>query len=181
MAKVKGGKKFASALARLAVRLGGADKRTLRVGFLEGATYPDGTSVPMVAAIQEFGAPRANIPPRPYFRPMIASKRQGWPAAIAENLRDTDYDTDATLGRVGEGIKGQLQEAIIDTNSPSLSPVTVMLRGMKSQDQSLVVTRGVVAQARARVKAGLTNYGASTKVFIETGHMVNSVAYEINK
>ncbi|KPA87292.1 hypothetical protein PF66_06202 [Pseudomonas asplenii] len=27
----------------------------LKVGFLEGSTYPDGTSVPMVAAVNEFG------------------------------------------------------------------------------------------------------------------------------
>jgi hypothetical protein len=31
------------------------DEDTLRVGFLEGSTYPNGTSVPMVAAVQEFG------------------------------------------------------------------------------------------------------------------------------
>lgn len=179
MAKVTGGRKFAAVLATIGNKLNSPG--TLRVGFLEGATYPNGTSVAMVAAIQEFGAPRAGIPPRPYFRPMISAKSPGWPAAIAENLRDTNYDVGETLGRVGEGVKGQLQESIINTNSPRLSPVTIMLRGMKSQDQSLVVTRGVVAQARARVKAGLTNYGASTKVLIESGHLVNSVAYEINK
>lgn len=35
----------------------------LRVGFLSGATYPDGTSVPMVAATQEFGG-TVTVPPR---------------------------------------------------------------------------------------------------------------------
>jgi hypothetical protein len=179
VAKVTGGRKFAAALTMISARL--SSPGTLRVGFLEGATYPNGTSVPMVAAIQEFGAPRAGIPPRPYFRPMIAAKSPAWPAAIAENLRGSGYDVDAALGLVGEGVKGQLQESIINTNSPALSPVTVMLRGMKSQDQSLVVTRRVVAQARARVAAGLTNYGASTKPLVESGHLVNSVDYEIKK
>jgi hypothetical protein len=40
-------------LAELARSMGGP--RTLKIGFLKGATYPDGTSVPMVAAVQEFG------------------------------------------------------------------------------------------------------------------------------
>jgi hypothetical protein len=33
-----------------------ADATEVRVGFLEGSTEADGTSIPMVAAIQEFGA-----------------------------------------------------------------------------------------------------------------------------
>jgi hypothetical protein len=34
---------------------GAASAREVRVGFLEGSTYPDGTSIPEIAAIQEFG------------------------------------------------------------------------------------------------------------------------------
>ncbi len=177
MAKMSGGYTFRAVLTKMAAKLSAPG--TVRVGFLENATYPNGTSVPMIAAIQEFGAPRVGIPPRPYFRTMISAKSPGWPAAIAENLRDTNYDIPVTLARIGEGITGQLQESIINTNTPPLSPVTVMLRGMKSHDQSLVVTRKTVQEARARVAAGLTNYGASTKVLIETGHLVNSAAYEV--
>jgi hypothetical protein len=111
---------------------------------------------------------------------MISAKSPGWPAAIATQLRETNYDIPRTLNRLGNGIGGQLQESIIDTNAPALSPVTVMLRGMKSHDQSLVVTRKTVEEARARVAAGKTNYGASDKVLIESGHLVNSVGYEID-
>ena len=53
----------------------GLDKAAkVRIGFLENATYPDGKPVAMIAAIQEFGAPARNIPPRPFFRQMIAAK-----------------------------------------------------------------------------------------------------------
>lgn len=102
---------------------------TLRVGFLEGATYPDGTSVPMVAAIQEFGAPSKGIPPRPYFRGMIAEKQDSWGPAIGELLVDANYDAEKALGQAGMGVKGQLQQSIKDLTSPALAPATVAAKG----------------------------------------------------
>ena len=179
MASISGGSKLKAALDQIAKKL---DKGgTLRVGFLSGSTEPDGTSIPMIAAIQEWGAPKAHIPPRPFFRTMVQTKSSGWAPGIAFQLKATNYDVDKTLNLTGMVIKGQLQESIINTHNPPLSPVTVMLRGMKSQDQSLVVNRRVVEQARARVAAGLTNYGASIKPLIDQGNLFNSVDYEIKK
>lgn len=48
-----GGDKLQQYLDRLLARVSSA--QAVKVGFLEGATYPDGTSVPMVASVQEFG------------------------------------------------------------------------------------------------------------------------------
>lgn len=175
---MSGGATFRAVLTKMAAKL--SKPGTVRIGFLEGSTEPDGTSIPMIAAIQEFGAPRAHIPPRPFFRNMISAKSPEWPAAIATNLKATNYDIPLTLRRLGNGVAGQLRELIIDTYQPPLSPVTVMLRGMKSQDQSLVVTRKTVEQARARVAAGLTNYGASTKPLIDQGNLLNAVDYEVH-
>lgn len=50
--KVKG--VLSSRMREIAERL--ANAKTLKVGFLNNETYPDGTSLPYVAAIQEFGA-----------------------------------------------------------------------------------------------------------------------------
>jgi hypothetical protein len=177
MSAISGGEKLKAALDKIARNASKA--ATLSVGFLEGSTYPDGTSLPMVAAIQEFGAPKVGIPPRPYFRNMIAAKSPEWPQAVGDLLKANDFDAAITLGQTGEAIKGQLQQSIIDTNEPALSPVTIMLRGMKSNDQSLVVNRTVVEQARGRVAAGLTNYGASDKVLDETGHMIATVGFSV--
>lgn len=47
MTTFSGGAALEAKLSELAEKLG--DGKTLRVGFLEGATYPDGQSVPMVA------------------------------------------------------------------------------------------------------------------------------------
>lgn len=175
--KITGGDKLDAALKEIARNL--SNGATVKVGFLEGATYPDGTPVAMVAAIQNFGAPRASIPPRPFFSNMVREKSPSWPAAIRENLKQTNYNAELTLERVGAGIAGQLQQSIIDTLAPPLSPITVMLRGMRSNDQDLKVTGKTVGEAAQRVKDGETNYGASTKPLIDTGVMLNAVSYEV--
>lgn len=50
---LSGGDKLEQRLSEIAARIGRTG--TVRVGFLEGATYPDGTSVAMVAALLNFG------------------------------------------------------------------------------------------------------------------------------
>jgi hypothetical protein len=174
---IKGDKKLEQSLQKLSKGL--SKGGTLRVGFLEGSTYPDGTSVPMVAAIQEYGAPSVGIPPRPFFRRMINEKSKEWPKAIAGLLKATDGDVHKTLMLTGEALKGQLQASIVNLVDPPLSPVTVMLRGMRSQNPDLEVNRTVVEQARQRVAQGLTNYGANDKPLIYTSNLLNSVDYEV--
>lgn len=127
MVTIKGGSALEKRLSELAAKV--SRPANLSVGFIENSTYPDGTSVPMVAAIQEFGAPARKIPPRPYFRSMIADKSPGWGDAIAAVLEANDYDATRTMEQVGAGIKGQLQQSIVDTNAPALSPATVARKG----------------------------------------------------
>ncbi len=125
--ELKGGQALVKRLEELAQKLG--DGGTLRVGFLEGATYPDGTPVALVAAVNEFGRPDRNQPPRPFFRGMISEKQKDWPRALGAVAKNNDYDIDKTLGQMGEGIKGQLQESIRSLDSPPLAPVTVARKG----------------------------------------------------
>lgn len=144
---LNGGQALVRRLEDMAKKLG--DGGSLRVGFLEGATYPDGTSVALVAAVNEFGRPDRNQPPRPAFRTMIAEKQKDWPRALGAVAKNNDYDIDKTLGQMGEGIKGQLQESIRQLDSPPLSPVTVARKGFE-------------------------------KPLVDTGHMMNSVDYEVD-
>lgn len=123
----KGGEALQAKLQELAAKLGRADQ--VRVGFLEGATYPDGTSVALVAATDEFGSPAHGQPPRPYFRNMIAEKGPTWGGAVAALMKSEDYDAAVVLGKIGEGIKGQLQQSIVDLTSPPLAPSTIARKG----------------------------------------------------
>lgn len=127
MPRIDGGAKLHARLDEIARKLqhGG----TVKVGFLEGATYPDGTRVAMVAAIQDFGAPAAGIPPRPFFRNMVREKSPGWPAALRALLKSNDYDAERALDLAGEGIAGQLRQSIVDTNDPPLAPSTIKRKG----------------------------------------------------
>ncbi|WP_248623165.1 hypothetical protein [Citrobacter koseri] len=127
MTTFSGGAALEAKLAELAEKLG--DGKILRVGFLEGATYPDGQSVPMVAAANEYGDPAMNRPPRPFFRNMIADKSPEWPQDIAKIAEATGYDAETMLGQMGEHIKGQLQGSIRELMEPALSPVTIAKKG----------------------------------------------------
>ena len=176
--EVRGGAGLEAALKRIE-RMASAGPRQLRVGFLENARYPDGTLVAKVAAIQNYGAPAASIPARPFFSNFVRQDSPAWGEKLARISRAADYDPDVSLGRMGEYLKGGLQASIVDTNDPPLSPVTLMLRKMRSEDQSLVVTGRTVGEAARRVAAGESTAGVSTKPLDDTAHMLNSVDYEV--
>lgn len=127
MAEVKGGQEFERRMLEIARMLGGGS--SLKVGFLQKATYPDGTPVALIAAIQNYGAPRAGIPPRPFFSNMIKEKSKEWPAAIGNLLTKNDYDAEKVLRLAGEAIAGQLRQSIVDTNEPPLAPSTIARKG----------------------------------------------------
>lgn len=130
-----GGDKFAARLAEISQNVTKA--ATVKVGFMAGATYSNGTPVAMIAAIQEFGAPRAGIPPRPFFRNMIAAKSPEWPDAVANLLVANNYDAAKTLGQAGEAIVGQLRQSIVDLTDPPLKPSTIRRKGF---DKPLIDT-----------------------------------------
>lgn len=174
------GQGLSVALTKVAAKL--AKKGTLRMGFLEKAKYPDGTSVAMVAAIQDAGAPKVGIPPRPFFRNMVRTKKSTWGPSLKGILKaNPGIDIITALRQLGDGMRGQLQNSIRETNDPPLSKVTLMLRKMRSQNQGLVVNGTVVAEARARVEAGESVAGVPTKPLIDTTYMINSVDSEVTE
>lgn len=180
---LSGGDKLAEALKEISKNL---DKAALvKVGFLEGSTASlTGASIPTYATANEFGTVNTKsktvIPPRPFFRPMIAKHSSEWGEQLAKVLKFNDYDTDKSLGQMGMLIGGELQESIIAVNSPALSKITLMLRKMRSEDQSLKVTGKTVAEAARRVAAGESPGNVSTKPLVDTGDMLNSVSYQVD-
>lgn len=172
MATVTGGDKAAAAIRALAEKLGKATE--VRVGFLEGATYPDGTPVAMVAAINNFGAPEAGIPARPFFSNMLRDKSPEWGDRFAAVLEATDNEADAALALMGEGIAGDLREAIVETDSPANSPVTDLL---KQRFPNGGQTFGDVLQARRDVAAG--EIVPAGKPLVWSGHLLGSVDKEV--
>ncbi|CQH41492.1 hypothetical protein [Yersinia frederiksenii] len=101
--------------------------KQVKAGFIDGATYPDGTSVAMVAAINEYGNPSNNQPPRPFFRNAISEKSGDWAETVARGIR-AGIDTAQVLEVVGAQIKGDVQESIKTLIEPKLSDVTIHIR-----------------------------------------------------
>lgn len=177
MVAIRGGDKLQARLAELSKRVSKASE--VRVGFLEGATYEDGTPVAMVAAIQNFGAPSRGIPPRPFMSNMVAQNGDRWGDDVAELLPQHGYDAQTVLTLMGEEMKGELRQSIVDTDTPPLSPVTLMLRKMKADDPDLQITGATVGEAARRVKAGESYGDVSSKPLVDTGYMLSRIDSEV--
>jgi hypothetical protein len=120
-----GGARLQAVLRDRAAKI--AKGQTLRVGFLETATYPDGTNVAQVAFWNEYGT--KNIPPRPFFRQTIAAKSGNWGNALGKALTATKFDTEKALATVGEGIKDQIVNSIVAFSTPKNAQSTVDAKG----------------------------------------------------
>ena len=111
---------------------------------------------------------------------MIAKEKGHWGKDLADALNANNFNGKQALLRMGKLIKEELEDSIDTTTEPALSPVTVMLRAMKKADSNLNITFATVQEARARVAAGESPGGASDKPLDDTGHMLNSVTYEVD-
>lgn len=177
MATLIGSKAVMKALENIAKKMGGG---SVSVGFMSESTYPDGTPVAAVAFWNEYGhGGQFPAPPRPFFRNMIAKESPGWSLTMAKQAKLTDYNGEIVLGRMGELIKGQLQESINDLVAPALSKTTIMLRDIYGNQPHEIRRRDVLA-AQELVEEGYTG-SASTKPLNWTGHMLNSVTYEVKE
>jgi hypothetical protein len=121
---LSGGDKLKRKLEDIAKSMGGG---AVSVGFMSGATYPDGTPVAAVAFWNEFG--QRSTPARPFFRRMIAKESPGWAVTMARIAKATNYDGAQVLGIMGEDIKGALQQSINDFQTPALAESTIERKG----------------------------------------------------
>ena len=146
MATISGGDKLEAALRDMAQKV--TNPGTLSVGFQDGSTDETGTSNAMKAALNEFGTGRSivseggvtvmqHIPPRPFFRTMVANKSLSWADDIATLLQAHKYDATEVLKLMGEKIQGQLVDSIFNGGWTPNAPSTLR---RKSGSQPLVDT-----------------------------------------
>lgn len=179
MATLSGGAKLQAKLDEIARGL--RNSYELKVGFLEGATYPDESHTPVAQVAFWLNYGTSTAPPRPFFTNMIKDKSDEWGPALADFLAESNFDVVGSLQMVGEGIRGQLQQSIIDMDSPPLSKITLMLRKMRIDNPDLKVTGATVGEAARRVAAGESSSPASTKVGVYTGHLLASADFIVEK
>lgn len=127
----------------------------VRVGFINGETYPDGTSVAEVAYKNEYGVPENNQPPRPFFRNAINEHSEEWVDAISRGI-GSGLDAITVLETVGAVVQGDVQESIATLVEPPLSQETLR---------------------RRRERKVMPN--SSAKPLVDTRVMIGSVNYEV--
>lgn len=126
--------------------------KQLKVGFIDGATYPDGTPVSQVAFNNEYGVPEKRQPPRPFFRNAIADQQDAWRDAIGRGIR-----AGLPVGQVLEAV-GALAASDVYTSITLLMDPPISARTIRERKE-----RG----------------NMSTKPLIDTKVLINSVSYEV--
>lgn len=135
MVAVKGGEKLQAALAAYAEKR--FRNRQVSVGFQNGATEDDGTPVALVAALNEYGVPSHNQPPRPFMRRAINKNDKKWARQFANGMKNTAGDVGRVFALMGEIIATDISQEIIDLKSPPLAESTVQKKGF---DKPLIDT-----------------------------------------
>lgn len=69
------------------------------------------------------------VPPRPFFRTMIAKESPNWAKTLGKLAVTYNYDGSKTLAAMGEDIKGALQQSINEFSTPELAASTVRNKG----------------------------------------------------
>jgi len=90
------------------------------------------------------------IPVRSYFRSMIAEKSPLWGDQVAAILKATGYDSQKTLELLGEKIKSDLQQSIINLKEPPNAKSTVRKKGF---DNPLIETSHMLNSVDYEVKS----------------------------
>ena len=168
--------KIKAALDRVPAQM---EKLEAKIGLFPSAQYKDHTPVASIAAIQEFGAPEVSIPARPFLKPTVARDKAMWVSQLGRGVKDVLADRlnghDVFSAIATAGAQG-VQKTIASIHAPPLSPLTIMLRGMKLADNDLVVTGKTVGEAAAKVARGEAPPKApSLKPLVYTGTLIATV------
>lgn len=115
---------------------------SIEVGWDSRERYTDGTSVAMVALIQEFGTVRVTkagrqwIPPRPFMRQCVERNKIKWARAFTRSIEEGNTQMDAAKS-VKALMVSDLRAAIIAFSDPPNAPSTIRKKGA---DKPLVDT-----------------------------------------
>lgn len=191
-----GGTKAKGAIKRIADKFLGEDP-VLKVGFLENATYPDGTPVALIAMIQEYGARIEREPSDPadgggvtIYRRMNASGTKFLKRGRFVKKKQSNF---ATMHYVGAHVitipPRPFFRTMIEQNEASWAPATAKLlkQGMKPMAALAIMGEVIAGQLRASIIAMNSPPNApstirkkgSAKPLVDTGLMLNSVDYEV--
>ena len=184
-----GGDKAKSAIAEAVLRYGTGPK--LKVGFLENATYPDGTPVAMVAMINEFGATIQRDAGQITLYRMVNKSGTGF-LRKGRFVSKSKANFASTHDHAAYEIKippRPFFRTMIANNQASWGPTAAKLlkQGIQPAEVLNLMGEEIAGQLRASIIALKTPPNAPSTIrkkgfddpLIDTGHMLNSVDFEV--
>lgn len=130
------------------------DGFVVTVGVASGSKYPDGQSVADVAYWNENGT--STIPSRPFMEITAFKNADQWGSQLNYILKQSGYKVMPSLEAFGNMVVGQVKQEINDLWEPSLAASTILNRKRRHAD-------------------------ATNKPLIDTGLLLNSFVYQIEK
>ncbi|MGF6604583.1 hypothetical protein P3T23_009339 [Paraburkholderia sp. GAS448] len=88
------------------------------------------------------------IPPRPFFRSMIANESGHWGDDLGRLLVANGYDVPRTLDQMGESIQGELQQSIRECSTPANARSTIAKKGF---DDPLIASGTMLKSVTHRI------------------------------
>lgn len=140
------------------------DKQSAAAGWFPSAVYESGVPVAQVAEWNEEGTTRS--PARPFIRPCITQQQEKWSEAVAHFIQQGQMAKDALDG-VGSMMSADIAQQIQETNSPELSPITLLLRLWRRQGQT--IKGKTVGEAARAIAQGADYSGAPSEPLTDTG------------
>lgn len=136
---------------RMKKRFAGAD--LVKIGYPAGTKGLDGTPLPMVAAVHEFGLPEKGIPERSFLRSSVRENKQKYIKLNGINLLRVlrgQITMNHALGLLGDIAAGDARKKIKSGPFAPIEPQTIARRT-----------------------------GKSTKPLIDTGQLLQSLTYVV--
>lgn len=103
------------------------EKKVLTVGFFD-EKYPNGTRIGKVATANEYGVPEHNVPPRPFMRDTVITRKPKWLKIVSEVISE-NLDVVRTLSILGDIIANDVSEMITAYTIPANKPSTIARKG----------------------------------------------------
>lgn len=134
-----------------------------KVGWYKKIKHPDSNlTVAHIAAIQELGYAKKQIPPRPFIMPTVHENQYSWKEIAYHGSKEIikgNATAASVMGLIGEKASGQIKQKIASIYTPPLRPSTIKRRQLRYKDTKTV--------------------GNLYKPLVDTGYMVNSLSYTV--
>lgn len=111
----------------------------LRIWGNWGKNHPRALPVAQVAFWAEFGT--SSQSPRPFMRGTVAAHKREWGPALAKFLKDSEYDAELSLRKLGGRVADEIVEAIQNWPADN-KPLTAYIKGFNASLRD----RGIMAR-----------------------------------